>query len=62
MAKLFEAANDEWLVQLEGNLFRQSTLMQMQLRTDNNDGTAGVIDTLSEQVLTETSLFSFERS
>ena len=34
--------------------------MKFQFRTDNDDRSARVIDTLAEQILTETSAFAFE--
>ncbi len=35
--------------------------MQLELRTDNDDRTARVVNALSEQVLTETSLLALEQ-
>ncbi len=35
--------------------------MQLQLRTDHDDGAAGIIDALAEQVLAEAALLAFER-
>src|SRR5262249_34389252 len=37
VTQLFEAANDERLKQFKGDLFRQTTLVQLQLGTDNDD-------------------------
>ncbi len=34
--------------------------MQLQSRTDNDDGTAGVIDPLAQQVLTEAALLTLD--
>ena len=34
--------------------------MQLQCRTYNDDGTTGVIDSLTKQILTETSLLAFD--
>ena len=41
--------------------FGKTALMQLQLRTDDDDRTAGIVDAFSEQVLTEASLLSFQR-
>src|SRR5207302_5738799 len=60
-AALFELVVDERLEQLERHLLGQATLMQFQLGADDDDGTSGVIHALAEQVLTEASLFAFER-
>ena len=53
---------DERLEQLESHLLRQAALVKLELRTDDDNRTSRVIDTFSEQILTETSLFTFERS
>ena len=58
---LFEPVVDERLEQFERHLLRQTALMQFQLRTDDDDRTAGIIDALSEQVLAETALLAFQR-
>ena len=47
MSALFEPVVDERLEELEGHLLRQSALMQLQLRPDNDDRTAGVVHTLA---------------
>ncbi len=39
---------------------RKAALVKLQLRADHDDGTARVIDTLTEQVLTETALLALE--
>ena len=58
---LYELADDERLVELGSHILRQTALVHIQLRTYDDDGTCGVIDTLSEEVLTETALLAFER-
>ena len=60
VAKIFQPANDERLEQNERHLLRQTALMQLEFRTDDDDGTARVIDAFAEQVLTETSAFALE--
>ena len=58
---LFELVVDERLEQLERHLLGQPALVQLQLGTDDDDGTAGVVDTLAEQVLAEPTLLALER-
>ena len=60
VAEILEPANDERLEQDERHLLRQTALIQLQLRTDDDDGTTRVIDALAEQVLTETSALALE--
>src|SRR5205085_6906654 len=52
---------DERLEQLESHLLRQTALMEFQLGTDDDGRTAGVVNTFTKQVLTETSLLALER-
>ena len=58
---LLELVVDERLEQLERHLLRQAALVQLQLRTDDDDRAAGVVDALPEQVLAETALLALER-
>ena len=51
---------DERLEQLERHLLRQSALMQLELGTDDDHRTAGIIDALAEQVLPEAALLALE--
>src|SRR5579875_2892184 len=53
VAALLEPVVDEGFEQLERHLLGQATLMEPKLRPDHNDRAAGVIDALSEQILTE---------
>src|ERR1700721_1228432 len=57
----FELVIDERLEKLERHLLRQTALMQFQFGADDDDGTAGVVHALTEQVLAETALLAFER-
>jgi hypothetical protein len=50
-AELLEAADDERLEEDERHLLRQTALVELELRPDDDDGTARVIDALAEQVL-----------
>ena len=58
---LFELVVDERLEQLERHLLRQPALVQLQLRSDDDDRTARVVDALAEQVLTEPALLALQR-
>ena len=51
---------DERLEQLERHLLRQAALMQLELRTDHDHRTAGIVDALAEQVLPEAALLALE--
>ena len=51
---------DERLKQFQRHLLRQAALVQLQLRPDNDDRTAGVIHPLAQQVLAEPALFAFQ--
>ena len=42
------------------HLFGQTALMDLQFRTHNDHGTAGIVHTFTQQVLTETALLTFE--
>ena len=59
-ATQFQLAVDERFEQLQRHFLRQTALMQTQVRTYGNDRTTGVVNTLTEQVLTETTLFTFD--
>ena len=60
IAEIFEPLHDERLKEIEGHLLRKTALVEFELRTDDDDGSARVIDPFSEKVLTEASLFAFE--
>ena len=51
---------NERLEQLQSHLLRQTALMQLEFRTDRNNRTAGIVNALTQQVLTETTLFAFQ--
>src|SRR5882724_8192577 len=61
MTLLFKLLVDEWLEQLERHLRRPATLVQLQLRTNNDHGTSRIVNALAKQVLAKTSLLAFER-
>ena len=52
--------NHERLEQLDRHLLGQTALVHLQLRTHHDHGTTGVVDALTEQVLTEATLLAFD--
>src|SRR5437879_1994862 len=60
VAKLFEAADDERLEKHERHFLRQTALMQLEFRADDDDGAAGIIDALAEEILAEASALALE--
>ena len=59
---LFQLVVDEGLEEFERHLLRQATLVQLQLRTNNDHGASRIVNALAKQVLSKTSLLAFERS
>ena len=59
-AALNKFPDNERLEQLDRHIFRESALMQLQFRPDDDDGPARVIDAFAEKVLAEASLLSLE--
>ena len=60
VAQLFEPANDERLKQFQRNLFRQTALVQTQIRTDDDHAAGRIIDALAKQVFAEAALLAFD--
>ena len=56
-----QALHHERLEQLERHQLGQTTLVQLELRADHDDRTAGVVDALTEQVLAEPALLALEQ-
>ena len=56
----YQLFHNERLEQLDCHLFRQTTLINLQLRSNDDNGTSGVVNTLTKKVLTETSGFTFQ--
>ena len=56
----YELLHDKRLEQLDCHLLRDTALIDLHLRPDNNNGTAGIVDTLSEKVLTEAPALSLQ--
>ena len=58
-ATQLQLAVDERFEQFERHFLRQAALMQTQVRTYGNNGTTRVVDAFTQQVLTETTLLTF---
>ena len=52
--------HNERFEQLDCHFFRQTTLVNLKFRSYNNNGTSGIVNTLTKQVLTETSGLTFQ--
>ena len=59
-AALDELADHERLEQLGGHVLRQTAFVHIQVGTDHDDRTARVVNTFTEQVLTESTLLTFQ--
>ena len=57
----YQFPNYKWFVQFHCHSFRKSAFVHFQFRSHNNNRTCRIIDTFTKQILTETSLFSFQR-
>ncbi len=60
-AALYELADDERFVQLGGHQLGDTALVHLQLGADHDHGTCRIVHTLTQQVLTETSLLTLQR-
>nr|AHE14899.1 hypothetical protein asmbl_7 [uncultured bacterium] len=60
VVEVHQPLHDEGLEQLQRHLLGQAALVQLQLRADDDDRTAGVVDALAEQVLPEPALLALE--
>ena len=58
---LDQVLHDEGFEQLQSHLLGQTALVHLQLRTDDDNGTAGVVNTLAQQVLTEAALLALQQ-
>ena len=60
LAAVDELLHHERLEELERHLFGQAALVQLEVRADDDDRTARIVDALAEQVLPEAALFALE--
>ena len=58
---LDEFTNDERFIEFGSHQFRQTALAHFQFGTDHNDGTCGIVDTFTQEILTETAGLTFQR-
>ena len=61
LAHVDELLHHKGLEQLQRHLLGDAALIHLELRSDDDDRTAGIVDALTEQVLTETSLLASEQ-
>ena len=59
-ALLDQVLHNEGLEQLQSHLFGQTALVHLQLRADNDNGTARVVNTFAQQVLAEAALLALQ--
>ena len=57
---LYQLLHNEGLEQLDGHLLRETALINLQLRTNDDNGTSGIVNTLTQKILTETSGFTLQ--
>ncbi len=55
---LDEQSGDEWAEQLDGHLAWKTALIHLEVWSDGDDGTSGIVDTFAKEVLTETPLLA----
>src|SRR4029077_2092807 len=61
VAEGFELVIDERLEKLERHFLRQTALIEAEFRADDDDGAAGIVHALAEEVLAEAALLALER-
>ena len=62
LAAVDQLFDDERLEQFERHFLRNTALVHLEFRTDDDNRTTGIVDTLTEKVLTETTLLTSEHS
>ena len=60
-ATLDELADHKRLVKLGRHVFGYTALVHLELGTNDDYRTSGIVDTLTEKILAETALLAFER-
>ena len=58
---LNELTDDKRLIQFSSHVLGQTALVHLQLRTNHDNRTSGVVHTFTEEVLTEAALLTLER-
>ena len=59
-ATLNELTDDEWLIEFGGHILGQTAFVHFQLGANDDNRARGIVDTLTEQVLTEASLLTLQ--
>ena len=59
-AVVHQLLHNEGAEQLDGHLLGQTALIDLQAGADHDNGTAGVVNTLTQQVLTEAALLTLQ--
>ena len=60
-AQVNETLHDEWLEELESHQLWQTTLVQLELRTNDDYRTTRVVNALTQKVLTEAALLTLQQ-
>src|SRR6516165_8915518 len=60
VTKLLQSSNDERLEQNKSHFLRQPALVELELRTDDDNGAARIVHAFPEQVLAEAAAFAFQ--
>ena len=55
-----KARIDKWLEKFERHFLRQTTLVELQLRPDDDHRATGIVDPLAEKILAEAALLAFQ--
>ena len=58
----YQPVHDEGLEQLQRHFLGDTALVKLELRSDDYDGTSGIVHALAQQVLTETSLLAAKQT
>ena len=53
-----EFLHNERFEELDCHLFRKTALVDLKFRSNDDNGTSGIVNSFTEEVLTETSLFT----
>ena len=59
-AAIFQAANDERLIELQGDLLGQAALIEFEIRTHHNHRTGRVVHAFAQEVFAETTLLALD--
>jgi hypothetical protein len=55
-----QALHHEWLKEFESHFLWQAALVQLKVRTDDDNGSSGIVNSLTEKVLSETTFLTLE--